>query len=92
VPINAFVDAVLVAAAARLALPTGANEAALAGTAGFLLFGIAHPLVAPECLDRPPADGLGWYWDGFSTAAVAVATVAVIGVFLMLARRPRAAA
>lgn len=60
-PINAFVGAVLVCTAGRLAIPSGADEAALAGAAGFLLFGITYLWVALNAWTGHPAGGLGWY-------------------------------
>ena len=60
-PVNAFVGIVLVAAAGRLALPTGANEAALLSAAGFLLFGVTYLWVALNAWTGHPAGGLGWY-------------------------------
>ena len=166
-PVNAFVGVVLVAAAGRLALPTGADEAALVGAAGFLLFGVTYLWVALNAWTGHPAGGLGWYcawatgvsvflglvnlvheddpkfallwllwallfatffvvlalgrsalnhaagwlaimqaivtasvpggllmigqWEDLATAWVAVAAAGVIGVFLVLARRPRPA-
>ena len=60
-PVNAIVGILLVAAAGRLALPTGADEAALVGAAGFLLFGITYLWVALNAWTGHPAVGLGWY-------------------------------
>jgi hypothetical protein len=60
-PVNAIVGILLVAAAGRLALPTGADEAALVGAAGFLLFGITYLWVALNAWTGHPAGGLGWY-------------------------------
>jgi hypothetical protein len=60
-PVNAFVGIVLVAIAARLAVPAGATETALAGAAGFLLFGITYLWVALNAWTGHPPDGLGWY-------------------------------
>ena len=60
-PVNALVGLVLVANAARLALPTGADEAALIGAAGFLLFGVTYLWVAVNAWTGHPAVGLGWY-------------------------------
>ena len=60
-PVNAFVGIVLVATAGRLALPTGADEAALLAAAGFLLFGITYLWVALNAWTGHPAGGLGWY-------------------------------
>jgi hypothetical protein len=60
-PVNAIVGALLVANAVRLALPSGADEAALTGSAGFLLFGVTYLWVALNAWTRHPAAGLGWY-------------------------------
>ncbi len=60
-PVNAMVGAVLVVNAARLALPDGADEAALAGAAGFLLFGITYLWVGLNAWTGHDAKGLGWY-------------------------------
>jgi putative amide transporter protein len=60
-PINAFVGTVLVAIAARLAVPSGATETDLIGAAGFLLFGLTYLWVALSAWTRHPTDGLGWY-------------------------------
>ena len=60
-PVNAFVGVVLVATAGRLALPAGADEARLAGAAGFLLFGITYLWVALNAWTGGPPAGLGWY-------------------------------
>jgi hypothetical protein len=61
-PVNALVGAVLVGNAARLALPDGADEAALAGAAGFLLFGVTYLWVALNAWTGHDARGLGWYF------------------------------
>jgi hypothetical protein len=60
-PVNALVGAVLVANAARLALPSDPGEAALAEAAGFLLFGITYLWVALTAWTGHDARGLGWY-------------------------------
>jgi hypothetical protein len=60
-PVNALVGIVLVAAAGRLALPAGADETALIGAAGFLLFGVTYLWVALNAWTGHPPGGLGWY-------------------------------
>lgn len=61
-PVNAMVGAVLVVNAARLALPDSADEAALAGAAGFLLFGVTYLWVALNAWTGHDAKGIGWYF------------------------------
>ena len=60
-PVNALVGVVLVANAARLALPADADEPALAAAAGFLLFGITYLWVALNAWTGHHTAGLGWY-------------------------------
>lgn len=77
-PVNAFVGAVLVAAAGRLAIPSGADEAALAGAAGFLLFGITYLWVALNAWTGHPAGGLGWYCGWASGVSVFLGVVSLV--------------
>ena len=60
-PVNAIVGALLLANAVRLALPASADEAALAGSAGFLLFGVTYLWVALNAWTGHSTAGLGWY-------------------------------
>jgi len=60
-PVNAFVGAVLVAAAAHLGVPENASESDLVGAAGFLLFAITYLWVALNAYTGHDAAGLGWY-------------------------------
>ena len=60
-PVNALVGVVLVANAARLALPAGADEPALAAAAGFLLFALTYLWVALNAWTGHDSSGLGWY-------------------------------
>ena len=77
-PINAIVGIVLVAAAGRLALPTGADEAALVGAAGFLLFGITYLWVARIAWTGHPAGGLGWYCGWATGVSVFLGLVSLV--------------
>ncbi len=77
-PINALVGIVLVAAAARLALPTGADEAALVGAAGFLLFGITYLWVALNAWTDHQAGGLGWYCAWAASVSVFFGLVSLV--------------
>lgn len=66
-PVNAMVGLVLVATAARLGVPADADESALVGSAGFLLFGLTYLWVALTAWTGHSATGLGWYC-GWATA------------------------
>jgi len=77
-PVNALVGAVLVANAARLALPSEAGEAALAEAAGFLLFGITYLWVALNAWTGHDPKGLGWYFAWATGVSVFLGLIALI--------------
>jgi hypothetical protein len=77
-PVNAFIGVVLVAAAGHLALPTGADEAALVGATGFLLFGVTYLWVALNAWTGHPTAGLGWYCAWATVVSVFVGLVTLI--------------
>jgi hypothetical protein len=72
--VNALIGSLLVANAVRLLLPTGADEAALTGAAGFLLFGLTYVQVAFNTWTGHPSGGLGWYcgWAALVSAFLGV--------------------
>jgi hypothetical protein len=77
-PVNAMVGAVLVANAARLALPSSADEAALAGAAGFLLFGVTYLWVALSAWTGHDVKGMGWYFAWAAGVSVFLGLVTLL--------------
>jgi hypothetical protein len=70
-----MVGAVLVVNAARLALPDDADEAALAGAAGFLLFGVTYLWVALNAWTGHDSKGIGWYFAWATGVSVFIGLV-----------------
>jgi hypothetical protein len=77
-PVNAMVGTVLVVNAARLALPAGADEPALAEAAGFLLFGVTYLWVALNAWTGHDAKGLGWYFAWATGVSAFLGLVALV--------------